>query len=120
MMGTNSTGQLQVSPPPRADGALPQPRHGAAAQSRAARLAGADEAGRRGKPVGAPDVRPRLDGAIGYALHGATFLALAIAALAYFGSVFWFVSTVSAALAFSSLHHAYAALRARQSVQSER
>ncbi len=55
--------------------------------------------------------RPALLGPLAYALHGLFFLALAAAALAWFGPVFDVVSGIVAVLALASLRQAWIGLR---------
>ena len=63
-----------------------------------------------GAPVKAE--RPSLTGIVGYLCHSVACLFLAIAGLAYFGSLFWFFSALLGALAVYSLCFAAAGLRA--------
>lgn len=120
MLGSKSSRHAPRSPPRRADVEAPQPRTAALARLDDARPAAAAEGEPRAASAGAGILRRPLAGALGYALHSVTFLALAIFALVYFGQLFWLVAAVSAGLGALSLYHGYAALRAPEYAHSER
>ena len=54
---------------------------------------GSQKSQSRAEPAGAGALQRSFVGALGYLVHGVTFLTLALLALVHFGQVFWFLAT---------------------------